>query len=88
MVTRISWTPASHNCAICHAMASLPVLVLLHLSGKNISPDIPGCCAEAERHAVLAFLQLVNQFNSDKHPAGMLEPFEPRIADTRNLMRR
>ena len=32
------------------------ILILLHLSGKNISPDIPGCCAEAERRAVLAFL--------------------------------
>jgi hypothetical protein len=52
--------------------------VLLHLRSENPPPDLPRCYAEAERNAILTFLQLLNQFNSDQDLSSMSERFEAK----------
>ncbi len=54
--------------------------VLLHLrfllSGKDAGPDLARAAAEAERNAVLTFLQLLDQFDAGEHDTGILKRFE------------
>ena len=50
--------------------------VLLHLRGENMMPDLPRGLAEVHGNAVLALLQLLNEFDSGEDAARVSERFE------------
>lgn len=48
----------------------------MQLGGKNVTPDITRSPTEFERDTILAFLELLNQFDSNQYAPSVVKRLE------------